>query len=671
MKKALIFLLFNVLTIVSFATNYYISATSGSDSNSGLSPASPKQTLTAVNALATNPGDSVFFKAGDGWYGQLNITRSGNASPIVYTKYGTGPTPTITGFTSITTWTNLGSNIWESTSAVSSLSTLNMVTVNGVNTPMGRYPNQGSSNSGYLNFESHSGNTSITDNQLPGTPNWTGAEVVVRPVRWILDRRTITNHSGGTLTFAALTYTPIDGFGYFIQNDERTLDVSGEWYYNTSTKKLKIYSTSSPTNIKVATIDDLCTINASYVVIDGLKFEGANDNIFTGNGTVRNGIQVKNCTILYSGGTVMNNINCENFLIHNNVVTYGNNNGISGGTADNVTITKNVISNIGVYQGMGTLIYSAISTGENANVTIENNDVQNVGYIGISFYGDNVLVKNNFVDTYCKILDDGGGIYTYTGNRTAMLNCRITGNIILNGIGAIDGTSGNQTSTAIGIYLDNNTKNTEVDHNTVAHTNTYGLLMNNPSYINIHDNTFYDNYPHIRSSYITGSNIVSNMTISSNYLISKSGQPMIYLISDSENLSTFGTINNNVYARPTDDSGNMFITSQPSATFQNRTFSGWKTYLGQDGNSTQSPKALTTDNDLEFAYNKTLVATSVILAFPGLNPIGGRVLQTTTLQPYTSVIVFKDITNYTGKVRPFKSGNNVFKTAEGLILGGF
>ena len=639
--KKLLFIFFILLSLTSSATKYYISAT-GSDANSGLTPLLPKQTLTAVNALLTNAGDTVAFKKGDGWYGQLNITRSGSPeNQTVYTTYGTGATPTITGFTTVSAWTNLGSNVWESTSAVSSLSTLNMVSINGVNTAMGRYPNQGSTNSGYLNFESHSSNTSITDNQLTDALNWTGAEVVVRPVRWILDRRTITGHTGGTLTFSALSYTPIDGFGYFIQNDARTLDVQNEWYYNPSTKKIKVYSVSEPNNVKVATIDDICTINASYIVIDGLKFEGSNDNLLTGNGTVRNGIQIKNCTISMSGGTVLNNINCENFLIHNNTVSNGNNNGISGGTADHVTITNNTISSIGLLHGMGTLIYSAISTGENSNVLIKNNSITSVGNNGISFYGDTTVVKNNIIDNYCSVLDDGGGIYTYTGNRTVMTNDTIYGNIVLNGVGAINGTSGNQSSTAIGIYLDNNSKNIEVAYNTVAHTNSYGMLMNNPSYINIHHNTFYDNSPHVRSTFMTGSNAVTNMTIANNLFVSKTGQGMVYLVSTEENLATFGTINNNIYSRPIDDTGNMFLTSQPSAAYVNRTFSGWKTYMSQDANSTQSPFSIATDNDIRFDYNATATTSTIILDQNYRDIPTNNDHTTYELLPYSSVVLLK------------------------------
>jgi hypothetical protein len=38
---------------------------------------------------------------------------------MTFGAYGTGANPIITGFTTVSSWSNLGGNIWESTSAVS------------------------------------------------------------------------------------------------------------------------------------------------------------------------------------------------------------------------------------------------------------------------------------------------------------------------------------------------------------------------------------------------------------------------------------------------------------------------------------------------------------------------------------------------------------------------
>src|SRR5664279_919094 len=204
MKSLLLSLLaFIIVSLTANATTYYFSA-SGDDANNGTSPSTPWKTLAKFNSIFSTKtaGDNFLFKRGDVFYGTITINKSAVAgSPFTLGAYGTGANPVITGFTAVTAWTNLSGNIWESTNAVSTLAKCNMVVINGVNTPMGRYPS-----TGYLTFQSHMATTSITSSSLNGTPNWTGAEVVVRSSQWTLDRSKIISQSGGTLNMAASSY---------------------------------------------------------------------------------------------------------------------------------------------------------------------------------------------------------------------------------------------------------------------------------------------------------------------------------------------------------------------------------------------------------------------------------------------------------------------------------
>src|SRR3989339_2159870 len=105
------------------ASTYYVSNT-GLDTNNGISESTPWQTISKVNATTFSPGDSILFKRGDTFYGSITVSQSGTAgNPITFSSYGSGSQPIITGFTDVTEWTNLGNNIWESTSPVSTLST--------------------------------------------------------------------------------------------------------------------------------------------------------------------------------------------------------------------------------------------------------------------------------------------------------------------------------------------------------------------------------------------------------------------------------------------------------------------------------------------------------------------------------------------------------------------
>lgn len=76
-------------------TNYYVS-TSGSDGNAGTSAGSPWQTMAKVYAMrsAIKAGDTILFKRGDSFVGQLKWEKSGTANArITFGNYGTGNLP--------------------------------------------------------------------------------------------------------------------------------------------------------------------------------------------------------------------------------------------------------------------------------------------------------------------------------------------------------------------------------------------------------------------------------------------------------------------------------------------------------------------------------------------------------------------------------------------------
>ena len=111
-----------VLNLNTFSqTTYYISATSGNDSNSGTSPNSAWETIDKVNEQTFSAGDIVLFKRGDIWEGeQLEVVDySGTeTNMITFAAYpSTGiEKPIISTIISHNhTWTDEGSNIWKAT----------------------------------------------------------------------------------------------------------------------------------------------------------------------------------------------------------------------------------------------------------------------------------------------------------------------------------------------------------------------------------------------------------------------------------------------------------------------------------------------------------------------------------------------------------------------------
>ena len=97
-KSLLVFFAYSLIAI-SFDTSartFYVDALNGNDSNSGTEKTQPWKSIAKVNASTFSPGDSICFKKGGTWTGQLELKDSGSKkSPITVTSYGVGPKPII------------------------------------------------------------------------------------------------------------------------------------------------------------------------------------------------------------------------------------------------------------------------------------------------------------------------------------------------------------------------------------------------------------------------------------------------------------------------------------------------------------------------------------------------------------------------------------------------
>lgn len=623
--------------------------------------------LAAFNQGSLVPGDILQLQKGQIFTTPLIINNSGTAeNRITITSYGTGANPIINGFTDVTAWTNLGSNIWESTNAVSTLSTLNMVSIGGVNTPMGRYPNKGGTNDGYLTFQSHNLKASITSNSLTGTPDWTGADLVVKLARWKINHSTITSQSGGTLNYSPeMEYTPQDGYGFFIQNDIRTLDTQNEWYYNPTTKKISIYSTSQPTNVKVASVDDLVTVHGSYITLDNITISGANmDGISndSSDNTDSNFI-IQNCSILFSGingihtwGTYRTVDNCTISDSNGNAILWSS-------SVNNATISDCTITNTGIYEGMASNgSFKALDLATPTNLLIEYNKVINTGSGGINWYaGTGITVRYNFVDNFCLLVDDAAGIYAYI----SMLNSTISNNIVVNGIGNAYGTNAPTSLQAMGIYLDDQSAHFTVTDNTVANCNGYGIYSKGGSYTTISGNTTFNCNTGLLM-YLTGDNqTVTNSTINNIFVAKTSTQRAVEFDYPVNSIANIGAPNNNYYARPILDTDPIRQwTIGVSAA--NYTLAQWQAYSGLDANSHASPYAVTSEAELAIVYNADSIAQSVAVPWQGKNKVGTLYSTTITLQPYASEVLWRDYSVF--PFRPILINGMYKKTSGGQMI---
>lgn len=645
--KKLTTIFFILLSLIGNATTYYFSA-SGKDDNNGTSLTSTWKTLAKFNSFISSAklGDNFLFKRGETFYGSITIRKAG----ITIGAYGTGNNPVITGFTPIYDWNPLGDNIWESRYKVPAT---NMVVINGVNTAMGRYPN-----TGYLTYTSP---TTTTKTVAGLTGNWVGATAVMRLHHWITDNNLITAQNGNVITHAVTknptTYNGISGYGLFIQNDARTLDQLNEWYYNPTTRKLRVYSNGSPTNIKIATRDTLVWLPKSYanVIIENIKFTGSNKNHVVINACPN--VTIQNCQFDFAGGDCIwggqnwGSPFSPNFRFVNNTVNHTNNNDILlANEFTNALISGNTIKNTALQAGMGRGgdgQMMAIKIQAHGAI-IEKNVIDSSGYIPIYFKGDDIQIRFNFINEFNRTKMDGGGIYTWRGSEAVNTGCRIHHNIILNSNPSIVGTT-QKNGLSHGIYMDANTEHIQIDSNTVANMGYGGLyLFSGTSNNNIFGNTFYDAKVTtflVRNRFDNGKVPVSSNTITNNIFFAKDATQKVHYVSTRDDLLSYtasmGNFANNYYARPIDDDKNtFFIESKGGYTHWN--LSTWQSQTGKDVGSKKSPKAVSTVNDLRFEYNASAVSKTITLGGNYIDVKGTLYNGSITLAPWSSAVLIKN-----------------------------
>lgn len=103
-------------SVAASATTYFVSSSTGSDSNSGTSSAAPWQTIGHVNAQTFQAGDQVLFRRGDTWNESLVPPSSGaSGNPIAFDSYGTGAPPNLTGYYSVpsSAWVFVSGHAWK------------------------------------------------------------------------------------------------------------------------------------------------------------------------------------------------------------------------------------------------------------------------------------------------------------------------------------------------------------------------------------------------------------------------------------------------------------------------------------------------------------------------------------------------------------------------------
>lgn len=548
------------------ASNFYFSSSEGDDRHSmeaAQSPSSPWRSIQKLNDIspALKPGDSIFFRRGDVFQGTIRLTRGGKANaPIFFTAYGKGELPVITSLVRVPKWSGVGNGIYQAGVPAIESSKLKIVLVDGQLEEVGRYPNAGTKNAGYLTVKS-AGNYSIVGEEIPF--NAGGGEIVIRKNNWIIDAHPIRKICGDSIVFEPVNssgYRSMEGYGFFLQNHVNTLDQFGEWAYNQDQGVLHAYfGKKSPPEVivEIASSDYLLVTNVlvQHLTFRNLHFKGSNKNLL--NFGRSSDILVEDCLLELAGEHAIYSYGTPNFTVKHNQIR----NSLSGAiyfwhSTPRAIIADNVIENTMPFQGMaknsdlnGSGIYLA---GDADDSQILRNRILDSGYNGIHFGGNRSIVKNNLIQGFCRWKQDGAGIYM---NSDGLVNSNnkgrvIEGNIVLGGVGAKEGTA-QQVDLAEGIYLDDNTEGVRVYQNTVAHMNGKGIYLHNAGSIQILENLVYDSQVQLKMSHDNLGKPIRNVEISGNQLATVgAGQLAVSISSVDRDIDQIGVCSTNYFLDP-------------------------------------------------------------------------------------------------------------------------
>lgn len=603
--KYLIIILF--LFSKAFALNHYYIDNSGSDAANGTSSLTPWQTVLKANSFLFSSGDTVSFKCGGVWNEKMIPNTS-----LYFNSYSTGNKPIITGFQSVTGFSQSG-NIWTKTIA-DNVNGLNTVIINGVFAHKARFPN-----TGYLTFTSYSGDSSITGT-LTGTPDYTGKEIVVRTAHWVLDVTKVQSQSTGTLHLSPkLTYTPsFDGNGYFFQNDASFVDTLNEYSYDSTSGTLKVFSTTTPT-VQISNIDTLVLLSQkNNVTFNGISFTGANKSaiaIDTSRHTT-----ITNCSINYSGSIGISGAKSAYTTIQYDTIQ----NSLSGAiylrrfdpytpmqdTCNFANISNNYIKNTGVMAGMGlssNCRYFGIYVVGTTPI-IKNNIIDSTGYVALFFNGA-ADVEYNYVTNYNFVKDDGGGIYTVIGNyipTTFNDGFIISNNIVQNGLLSSAGTAGvDGYSISAGIYLDDHTQNGTLENNTLSNNYYTNIKFNPANTITMRNNLLIDSLGY--NLRVVGNNTVFFGCIFKSNIYYQQNSTKDVINYDNYNITQ--TSDSNYYLRPTAPTLLIHYSNSRIYTFPHL----FQDSTGYDLNGGITPTGITAALPVLYT-NPTLTSSIIVLA---------------------------------------------------------
>ena len=423
MKKLFTIILLAISTVVS-ATKYYVSNT-GNDASTGTSTATAWKTVAKVNSKTLVAGDEISFMKGGVWREQLKISGSGiSGRPIVFSSYGTGNSPIITGADKVAVFSGGGGGIWDATG----ITTEPKVVL--INRSLGKKVASRAACTSTNNWYWTGGKLSVYSS---GNPSGL-VEAGLRP-------RVVDTQGKNYLTFSGLTFECSNNDGSYMVYTA-TANATEIKFYNSVFQYsagygLQFNGTSSTTscvvdgcNIRYNWKDGIyvqkdgdITINNCRVYSNGLKNTSDHNGIFGWLG----GVKITNCDIYDNGRW--------------NILSHGIYQYLTSGP---VTITNCTIhdqpNGSGVrLRGSGTITNCKIYNNSYAGFNLNTNETYNVNYTINSnlVYGNKVygIMQGSYKGSgTVKISVNNNTFYNNGSDATIMIVPVVQGLVIKNNI---------------------------------------------------------------------------------------------------------------------------------------------------------------------------------------------------------------------------------------------
>jgi hypothetical protein len=441
MKHLLIILLLSSFATSTFATNHYFSSSTGSDSNPG-TITQPYASISKASAIFStlSPGDSLLFKAGDTFTGELIASASGNSSSqIVISSYGTGALPIFT-ITPTTGWTLVSGSVYSKT------------------------------------VNNHPGTIVFYEDGIPLQPE--ASSSACTDGNWFGNGTTLYyKPTSGTPTSHVVTFANLEANGGYIP----AIQIGNKSYITIQNINF--------TAIGIGVKSFETTAGSNYNVIQNCQFNYCQRGIVFAPGT--NGD---------TGTKILNNY----FYRDQCAVTmytwsmFGTVTGTAG-TTTSCTISSNEMSQVGTVDGtthwnIGQSDYEGIGIQNFVNGTISNNYIHDGFQIGLSWYNLATRSSANNLIFGNKIQNNGKGAIILVGdNNTTTSNYSFNNNKFYNNVFVNTAFLG-VFSGAVVIYQGTLTTAQNLFVNNTVVGNTCGVYFpsGNAPYFTIENNIVYN-----------------------------------------------------------------------------------------------------------------------------------------------------------------------------------